>query len=83
MKAAGGVDEATKVGALTGGVNEELWGSAAPPALAGQFEPSVRRDGQGVELNLAYTINLNLPTSSDPEVFNAIFKALKEHLLAP
>lgn len=32
-------------------------------------------------LNLAYTINLNLPDSTNPDVFNAIFKSLKEHLL--
>jgi hypothetical protein len=32
-------------------------------------------------LNLAYTINLVLPKSEDPAVFNAIFKALREHLL--
>lgn len=32
-------------------------------------------------LNLAYTINLNLPETTDVEVFNAIFKSLKEHLL--
>lgn len=36
---------------------------------------------QSVGLNLGYTINLNLPATSDPAVFNAIFKALKEHLL--
>jgi hypothetical protein len=34
-----------------------------------------------VGLNLGYTINLNLPATSDPAVFNAIFRALKEHLL--
>jgi Family of unknown function (DUF5343) len=34
-------------------------------------------------LNLGYTINLNLPATSDPAVFNAIFRALKEHLLSP
>ena len=34
-----------------------------------------------VGLNLAYTINLVLPKSEDPAVFNAIFKALREHLL--
>lgn len=33
-------------------------------------------------LQLAYTINLNLPNTSDIAVFNAIFKALREHLLA-
>ncbi len=32
-------------------------------------------------MNLSYTINLNLPASKDPEVFNAIFKSLKENLL--
>jgi len=32
-------------------------------------------------LNLSYTINLNLPATSDQAVFNAIFKSLKEHLL--
>jgi hypothetical protein len=30
---------------------------------------------------LSYTINLNLPATTDIEVFNAIFKALKENLL--
>lgn len=35
----------------------------------------------GVGLNLAYTINLNLPATSDIAVFNAIFKSLKENLL--
>lgn len=38
---------------------------------------------QGLGLNLGYTINLNLPATSDPAVFNAIFRALKEHLLKP
>lgn len=32
-------------------------------------------------LNLSYTINLNLPASSDVAIFNAIFKSLKENLL--
>jgi len=31
--------------------------------------------------NLSYTINLNLPATKDIEVFNAIFKSLKEYLL--
>lgn len=34
-----------------------------------------------VKLGISYTINLNLPASTDIEVFNAIFKALKENLL--
>jgi hypothetical protein len=32
-------------------------------------------------LSLGYTINLNLPATSDIAVFNAIFKSLREHLL--
>jgi len=39
----------------------------------------VKKDGAG--LHLSYTINLNLPATSDVAVFNAIFKSLKEHLL--
>lgn len=34
-----------------------------------------------IGLNLGYTINLNLPATTDQAVFNAIFKSLKEHLL--
>jgi hypothetical protein len=32
-------------------------------------------------MNISYTINLNLPATSDQAVFNAIFKSLKEHLI--
>ncbi|MFA6126604.1 MAG: DUF5343 domain-containing protein [Bacteroidales bacterium] len=31
--------------------------------------------------NISYTINLNLPETSDITVFDAIFKSLKEHIL--
>ena len=38
--------------------------------------------GDGVAgIRLGYTINLNLPATSDIAVFNAIFKSLREHLL--
>jgi hypothetical protein len=47
--------------------------TAAPPA------PSTQ--AQAVGLRLGYTINLNLPATTDVAVFNAIFKSLKEHLL--
>jgi len=40
-------------------------------------KPSTRKLG----MNLSYTINLNLPATSDISVFNAIFKSLKENLL--
>jgi len=36
---------------------------------------------QELGLNIGYNINLNLPETTDIEVFNAIFKSLKEHLL--
>jgi len=32
-------------------------------------------------LRLSYTINLNLPATTEIEVFNAIFKSLRENLL--
>ncbi|MCL4712736.1 MAG: DUF5343 domain-containing protein [Pseudorhodoplanes sp.] len=46
---------------------------AAPPM------PAMQANTLG--LNLGYTINLNLPATSDIAVFNAIFKSLKVNLL--
>lgn len=43
-----------------------------------QFATNV---AQSMGLNLGYTINLNLPATSDIAVFNAIFKSLNENLL--
>ncbi len=37
--------------------------------------------GESRSIGLSYTINLNLPATSDIAVFDAIFKSLKEHLL--
>ena len=34
-----------------------------------------------LDVRLSYSINLVLPKTDDPAVFNAIFKALREHLL--
>ena len=36
---------------------------------------------KNIELRVGYTINLNLPETNDPEVFNAIFRALRDNLL--
>ncbi|WP_455928118.1 DUF5343 domain-containing protein [Pseudomonas capeferrum] len=47
-----------------------------PPLLQ---VPPQQQGAKGI--NLAYTINLNLPATKDVEVFNAIFKSLKEHIL--
>ena len=38
-------------------------------------------DENNLDLNLSYSINLVLPKTDDPAVFNAIFKALRENLL--
>ncbi|WP_158750525.1 DUF5343 domain-containing protein [Acidobacterium sp. S8] len=42
-----------------------------------------RREREELEggLRLSYTINLNLPATTEIEVFNAIFKSLRENLL--
>ena len=45
-----------------------------------QATPPMNSSGN-VELTVGYTINLNLPETNDPEVFNAIFKALRDNLL--
>jgi len=50
-----------------------------PPSAQAAAQPPL--PAQRLGLNLGYTINLNLPATSDPAVFNAIFRALKEHLL--
>lgn len=53
--------------------------SNTQPTHQFQITPSHQHGGKGI--NLSYTINLNLPATKDIEVFNAIFKSLKEHLL--
>ncbi len=56
-----------------------------PPANSPlQIDPPIQPQPQqqaSKGINLAYTINLNLPATKDIEVFNAIFKSLKEHIL--
>ena len=41
----------------------------------------IKQQSQISKIGLSYTINLNLPATTDIEVFNAIFKSLKEHIL--
>jgi hypothetical protein len=45
-------------------------------------KPPTDMSERGIGVNLAYTINLNLPATTDQAVFNAIFRSLKEHLLS-
>lgn len=72
---------------LKGFADFESKGEIAPPPLT-RAEPEQPRQkqvsqqsGDGLSLNLGYTINLNLPATSDPDVFDAIFRSLREHLL--
>lgn len=52
------------------------------PRIPGaKTEDAATNDGRSVGMNLSYTINLNLPATSDISVFNAIFKSLRENLL--
>lgn len=52
---------------------------APPPASAPEVPKALHvPEGNGLGLNLSYTINLNLPATSDQAVFNAIFRSLKE-----
>ena len=44
-------------------------------------EERVLHSQTGLKLGISYTINLNLPATTEIEVFNAIFKSLKEHIL--
>ena len=44
-------------------------------------EPPKRDRETEIKLGLSYTINLNLPATTEVEVFNAIFKSLKENIL--
>jgi len=50
-------------------------GYAAIPSHSGP-------EAQALGMNIGYTINLNLPETKDPEVFEAIFTALREKLLS-
>ncbi|KIC56946.1 DUF5343 domain-containing protein [Microbacterium hominis] len=52
-------------------------GADAAPARGGLHDHS----GGGAAVRFGYTININLPNTSDIAVFNSIFKALKDHLL--
>jgi Family of unknown function (DUF5343) len=52
-----------------------------PTGGSSSAAPVVDVQGTGKKISLSYTINLNLPASKDVEVFNAIFKSLKEHIL--
>lgn len=92
-----GVEAGNKVASLTLSTFKGLKAFAdfdqkATPAPSQVDVPAPEPSGQptslhgnsvaiGSGLNLTYTINLNLPATTDQAVFNAIFRSLKEHLL--
>jgi Family of unknown function (DUF5343) len=49
--------------------------------LIPEAQQRVAAEVESVGLNLAYTINIVLPETTNPEVFNSIFKSLKDNLL--
>jgi Family of unknown function (DUF5343) len=54
--------------------------SEGSSAISTPYSPPPSHEGK-LGLNLSYTINLNLPATSDQAVFNAIFRSLREHLI--
>lgn len=53
-----------------------------PPPDSRQYPPQPPTNGkEDLRFGISYTINLNLPATTEIEVFNAIFKSLKENLL--
>lgn len=54
---------------------------ANPTPPPEQKEPKLPMRNGNVGLNLGYTVNLNLPETTNIEVYNAIFKSLNEHFL--
>jgi hypothetical protein len=78
LKSVAGVDAAT---GATPNVASNGHHVGKTPVVPVDVPYRPEQGNQDIGLNLSYTINLNLPPSTDPEVFNAIFKALKEHLL--
>jgi hypothetical protein len=54
---------------------------AAPPEKEGKEKEKEPLQTKPSGVNLSYTIVLNLPPTTDIEVFNAIFKSLRENIL--
>lgn len=61
-------------------VSNEEDGAVPADALSG-CELEIKNRGRINGIGISYTINLNLPSTSDISVFNAIFSSLKENLL--
>lgn len=59
------------------------WEGGTPKKKAPTTDDADKREEEFTngQLRLSYTINLNLPATTEIEVFNAIFKSLRENLL--
>jgi len=51
------------------------------PKSKSQDDVSIKQSNKKVSLGLNYTINLVLPKTDDPAIYNAIFKSLRDNLL--
>lgn len=71
-------DENSSAGELDSKSSESSIAQNTPPVHQLAYKSGHSRS-EGI--NLSYTINLNLPATTDIEVFNAIFKSLKQHLM--
>jgi hypothetical protein len=64
------------------------WNGAAPPKKQAtqtlnsqEVQQTGKPTGFGGDFGISYTINLNLPATTEIDVLNAIFKSLRENLL--
>jgi hypothetical protein len=73
--------ELSKLAAWDGAVQRSKRESLQPNNLTETFDNTGREQLFKGRFGLSYTINLNLPATTDIEVFNAIFKSLRENLL--
>lgn len=64
-----------------GSVSEVSTPGHGPLLPKADDSPQYEQSSKAVGLGLSYTINLNLPETTNVEVFNAIFKSIKENLL--
>jgi Family of unknown function (DUF5343) len=62
-------------------IDENAGNSLPTPSVEPRQDSPPTPSGQQIRMQLGYTINLNLPATSEVAVFNAIFKSLKENLL--
>ena len=73
--------ELSKLAAWDGAGQRPRKDPLQPTDATGTFDnPGHERFSKG-RFGLSYTINLNLPATTDIEVFNAIFRSLRENLL--